>query len=311
MYTCSLRSNPTPVKNKPFIVCGPFGVGKKTLRTRVLEKYGDLFAFCTSHTTRAQKAGEDENSYHFVTTEAFEKMKKEGKFIETCENWGHQYGTSNQEIEKIKADGKIPYLEVDFTGANGLKSIAANFVFLYPPGIEELRRRIANRTEDTEELFKKRMELAIKEIEMANNAVLFTNRIINDELEKADQQLCTLIEALYFQELKDRRGEDYEQPSAVAQTQAISESKNEVKEDILELREESNDEKAKDAQYDIKELKEDQADQNTESAKADSHPATDEKAADVTKSVETIKREEPTQQSEVSKSIAESTTKVE
>lgn len=148
-------------------------------------------------------------------------MQKDHKFVEVVENWGHMYGTSKEEIDRIRAEGKIPYIEVDFKGANGLKSIAANFVFLYPPSIEELRRRIANRTEDTEELFKKRIELAIKEIELANNAVLFTNRIINDELEKADQQLCTLIEALYFQELKDKRGEDYEQPS-LALTKQLS-----------------------------------------------------------------------------------------
>ena len=116
-------------------------------------------------------------------------MEKEKKFIESCENWGHMYGTAHEEIERIRKEGKIPYIEVNFKGANGLKSIAANFVFLYPPSIEELRRRIANRTEDTEELFKKRMEYAIKEIELANNAVLFTNRIINDELDKAEQQI--------------------------------------------------------------------------------------------------------------------------
>ena len=202
--------NPTPVKDKPFIVCGPYGVGKKILRKKVLAKYGDLFDYWVSYTTRPKKPGEDSSEYHFVTKEQFAKMEKEKKFIESWENWGHMYGTSHDEIERIRNEGKIPYIEVNFKGANGLKSIAANFVFLYPPSIEELRRRIANRTEDTEELFKKRMELAIKEIELANNAVLFTNRIINDELDKAEQQIWTLIEASYFQELKDKRGDDYE-----------------------------------------------------------------------------------------------------
>jgi guanylate kinase len=206
--------NPTPVKDKPFIVCGPFGVGKKSLRKKVLTKYGDLFDYCISHTSRKVKPGENEDTLHYVTREQFEKMQKEGKFLETAESWGDYYGTSKAEIERIRNEGKIPYIEVDFRGANGLKSIAANFVFLYPPSIEELRRRIANRNEDTEELFKKRMELAIKEIELANNAVLFTNRITNDDMEKAEQQLCTLIEALYFQELKDKRGDDYEPQSA-------------------------------------------------------------------------------------------------
>jgi guanylate kinase len=226
--------NPTPVKDKPFIVCGPFGVGKKTLRKTVLDRYGDLFDYVISHTTRKQKPGEDAD-YHFVTKEKFDKMKKEGKFLETAESWGEMYGTSKDEIQRIRDEGKIPYIEVDFRGANGLKSIAANFVFLYPPSIEELRRRIANRTEDTEELFKERIKLAIKEIELANNTVLFTNRITNDNLEKAEKQLTTLIEALYFQELKDKRGEDYDPSALAAKLQSI---KKETKEDIQDLREE-------------------------------------------------------------------------
>lgn len=181
--------NPTPVKDKPIIICGPFGVGKKTLRKKVLSKYGDLFDYVISHTTRQKKPAEEDNQYQIVTKEQFDKMEAEGKFIETAESWGHKYGTSYAELDRIRGEGKIPYIEVDFRGANGLKSIAANFVFLYPPSIEELRRRIANRTEDTEELFKQRMSLAIKEVEQANNAVLFTNRITNDALDKAEQQV--------------------------------------------------------------------------------------------------------------------------
>jgi len=229
--------NPTPVKDKPFIVCGPFGVGKKTLRTKVLTKYGDLFDYCVSHTTRTQKPGEDDHLYHFISKEQFEKMEKDEKFIEVATSWGDKYGTSHEEVERITTEGKIPYIEVDFRGANGLKSIAANFVFLYPPSIEELRRRIANRTEDTEELFKKRIELAIKEIELANNAVLFTNRITNDDLEKAEVQLCTLIEALYFQELKDKRGDNYD-GSAVKLEKQLEEINYEAKAEANVLDEE-------------------------------------------------------------------------
>ena len=70
-------------------------------------------------------------------------------------------------------------------------------MFVYPPSFEELRKRIGNRVE-TEEDFKKRIELAISEIEQANNSVLFTNRLANDNLDKAIDQFFTLIEALYF-----------------------------------------------------------------------------------------------------------------
>lgn len=85
-------------------------------------------------------------------------------------------------------------ININKTGLEG------NFTFIYPPSFEVLRKRIGNRIE-TEEEFKKRIELAITEIELANNSVLFTNRIVNDQLEKAVDQFFTLIEALYFQEI--------------------------------------------------------------------------------------------------------------
>ena len=82
-------------------------------------------------------------------------------------------------------------ININKTGLEG------NFLFVYPPSFEELRKRIGNRIE-TEEEFKKRIEMAITEIELANNSVLFTNRLNNDTLEKAVDQFFTLIEALYF-----------------------------------------------------------------------------------------------------------------
>jgi guanylate kinase len=81
------------------------------------------------------------------------------------------------------------------------RAIEGNFLFVYPPSFEELRRRLGTRTE-TEEEFKLRIQNALKEIELANNSVLFTNRLVNDDLEQATDQFYTLIEALYFQELK-------------------------------------------------------------------------------------------------------------
>lgn len=95
-------------------------------------------------------------------------------------------------------------IEVDTTGAININKtgLEGNFLFVYPPSFEELRKRIGFRIE-TEEEFKKRIELAITEIELANNSVLFTNRLVNDNLEKAVDQFFTLIEALYFQEIKN------------------------------------------------------------------------------------------------------------
>ena len=105
---------------------------------------------------------------------------------------------------RINESGKIPIIEVDTSGAFEInkQGIEANFLFVYPPNFEQLRKQIGNRIE-TEEDFKKRIDLAIQEIQNANNSVLFTNRLVNDNLEKALEQFQTLIDALYFQEISN------------------------------------------------------------------------------------------------------------
>jgi len=125
------------------------------------------------------------------------------EFVEHCEINGQLYGTTYAELERIKSKGKIPIIEVDVRGAVKIneRAIEGNFLFVYPPSFEELRRRLGSRTE-TEEEFKLRIQNALKEIELANNSVLFTNRLVNDDFEQATDQFYTLIEALYFQELK-------------------------------------------------------------------------------------------------------------
>ena len=99
---------------------------------------------------------------------------------------GCWYGTSIQELERIKQSGKIPIIEVDVEGAIEInrQALEGNFLFIYPPSFEELRRRIGNRIE-TEQEFKIRIREAIRQIEMANNSVLFTNRLVNDTIEDA------------------------------------------------------------------------------------------------------------------------------
>lgn len=85
-------------------------------------------------------------------------------------------------------------------------ALEGNYLFIYPPSFEELRKRIGNRIED-EAAFKVRIADAIKQIELANNSVLFTNRLVNDKLDLAISQFFTLIKALYFQEIKAKEGE--------------------------------------------------------------------------------------------------------
>ncbi len=113
-------------------------------------------------------------------------MQDNNEFIESrAKLHGHQYGTSYAELKRIKSSGKIPIIEVDVEGAIELnsKALEGNYLFIYPPSFEELRKRIGNRIE-TEAYFKIRIADAIKQIELANNSVLFTNRLVNDNLEQ-------------------------------------------------------------------------------------------------------------------------------
>ena len=194
--------NPTPLKNKPLILVGPSGVGKRTLIDLVLKEFGDIFERKKSVTTRPLR-GENEKAkenFIFVSPEQFKRMADEKSFIESRErSEGCWYGTAHSELQRIKANNKIPIIEVDVEGAIEInkQALEGNFLFIYPPSFEELRKRIGNRIE-TEQEFKVRIKEAIRQIELANNSVLFTNRLVNDELEEAKDEFFTLIKALYF-----------------------------------------------------------------------------------------------------------------
>jgi len=203
--------NRAPLKYKPLILVGPSGVGKKTLIDYILLSYGDLFERKKSYTTR-NKRGEGlekgEDNFQFISNDEFQKMVANGGFIEYQKrNAGDMYGTAYAELERIKSSGKIPIIEVDVEGAIEInrQALEGNFLFIYPPSFEELRKRIGNRIE-TEADFKIRIKEAIRQIELSNNSVLFTNRLVNDKLEDAQEEFNTLIKALYFQEIQIIRG---------------------------------------------------------------------------------------------------------
>lgn len=194
--------NPTPLQNKPLILVGPSGVGKRTLIDLVLKDYGDIFARKKSCTTRPIRENNEKakENFNFVSVDQFQRMAANKEFVESRERSpGCFYGTATAELERIKAGGQIPIIEVDVEGAVEInrQAVEGNFLFIYPPSFEELRRRIGNRIE-TEQEFKVRIREAIKQIELANNSVLFTNRLVNDTIEDAKDQLITLVQALYF-----------------------------------------------------------------------------------------------------------------
>jgi len=132
----------------------------------VLQEYGDIFDRKKSYTTRQVRAGNEkaEANYYFISEPAFRHKVEEKDFIEYREvSEGCFYGTSITELERIKAAGKIPIIEVDVEGAIEInrQALEGNFLFIYPPSFDELRRRIGNRIE-TEQEFKIRIREAIR-----------------------------------------------------------------------------------------------------------------------------------------------------
>lgn len=178
-----------------FVITGPSGVGKTTIMDRVLEK-DERLAYSISHTTRNKRPGEvDGEDYHFVDRREFEEIIEKDGFLEWAEFCGDYYGTSRGEIESIKREESDPFLDIDVQGARQLRSdpsIDAVFVFLAPPSLEELERRITDRGSETEGTIEKRISIARNELSRIPE---FDYLIVNKELNKAVNHLEAVIRA--------------------------------------------------------------------------------------------------------------------
>jgi guanylate kinase len=148
------------------IVSSPSGAGKTTLCRKLLAEFGDL-RFSVSHTTRAARPGEvDGSDYHFIDEATFDKMVDDEMFIEWAHVHGNRYGTSHGEIRAAAAESKDLVFDVDYQGARQIKEQypAAVGIFVLPPSIEELRRRLWSRGTDAEDALRRRFQAALDEI---------------------------------------------------------------------------------------------------------------------------------------------------
>ncbi|KFG29009.1 guanylate kinase family protein, partial [Toxoplasma gondii p89] len=138
------------------VVAGPSGVGKGTLVKRIFAKWPQAFGFSISHTSRQPRPGETHGKeYFFCSREEFEKLKKEGHFVESAEFSGNCYGTSFAAVDNVRRGERICLLEIDMAGVLQIQSTPlaqeANFVFIQPPSIEELKARLRGRRTENEE----------------------------------------------------------------------------------------------------------------------------------------------------------------
>lgn len=167
------------------ILSSPSGAGKTTLTRRLLDRLKD-FTFSVSHTSRKPRANEvDGKDYHFVDRSRFEDLVGQGAFAEWAEVHGNLYGTSLAEIKRAKEQGfRGVIFDVDYQGARQIKSNKkeAVGVFILPPSLGELERRLRGRASDDEATIKKRFAKALDEIEHYG---FFDYVLVNDDVDRA------------------------------------------------------------------------------------------------------------------------------
>lgn len=184
-----------------FTLSAPSGAGKTSLVKALLEKT-DEAAVCVSHATRAMRPGEvDGKDYHFVSVEDFERMVEADEFLEHAKVFDNYYGTSQQEVETLLAQGKNVILEIDWQGARQVKQKLPETIaiFILPPSRETLKQRLTGRGTDDEAIIERRMRDADNEMSHYSDAEYL---IINDDF---DQALYDLESVIHSQTLRLER----------------------------------------------------------------------------------------------------------
>ena len=180
------------MSGKLFVVTAPSGAGKTSLIDAVMREDPTL-SISVSYTTRAPRPGEQDGvDYHFVDRAAFNAMQRRGEFLESAEVHGNHYGTSRKVILDALARGEDLILEIDWQGAQQVRRLYPDCVgiFILPPSVEELERRMRARGQDSEAVIRRRVENAREELAHAGE---FKYVIINKDFETARQELAEIL----------------------------------------------------------------------------------------------------------------------
>jgi len=184
------------------VVSAPSGAGKSTLCDMLMERDSNI-TYSVSCTTRAPR-GEEKNraDYHFLSADEFAQRLATGEFLEHAQVHGYQYGTLRQTVYDALAEGRDIIMDIDVQGAAQIRAACAALpdedsikkgftdIFIAPPSMEELRRRLCGRSTDADNVIEERLRNAAKEMKQQS---CYQHVVINDDLEKAARELAAII----------------------------------------------------------------------------------------------------------------------
>lgn len=178
--------------NNLFVLAAPSGAGKTTLVHALVKRNPDL-KFSISYTTRARRENEkDGRDYFFVAPERFFELQKKGALLESALVFDNYYGTSRSQVEKHLENGHSVVLEIDWQGARQVRESmpGAVTVFILPPSVSELERRLRDRKTDSDEVIARRLNDALSDMSHWNE---FDFAIVNDDLQQAVGRLEAIL----------------------------------------------------------------------------------------------------------------------
>ena len=180
------------MRGQLYVISGPSGVGKGTVVSEFLNQNKEVF-LSVSATTRAKRPGEEEGvNYYYKSQEEFVKMIENNEFMEWAQFCNNYYGTPKATVENILKSGKDVILEIEVQGAMQIKKNFPEsiFVFVLPPSLDELKKRLINRATESEEVVNLRIETAKKEILYAKE---YDYLLVNDTVSNTVSKLSGII----------------------------------------------------------------------------------------------------------------------
>ena len=184
----------TDKKGLLIVVSGPSGTGKGTICKAIVEKRDDVF-LSVSATTRQSREGEQNGvHYHFLSKAEFEQNIENGQMLEHAVFCGNYYGTPKKAVDQMLEAGKNVILEIEVQGAMKVREKYPEgvYVFVLPPSMAELRRRLTGRGTETDEVVEERLKTALKEFGYIEK---YNYILLNDEVDKAVKRLESIIDA--------------------------------------------------------------------------------------------------------------------